>query len=268
MKALLTGILLCAALFTSAQEGINKLDANGKKQGKWEKKFDNGQVRYTGQFKDDKPVGVFFYYYENGVKSSEVTYVSESDLSHSVHFHTNGVKMSEGDYFKQQRHGEWRYYDNKTLISMIEHYDNGILTGDQTVFYLNGKPSAEYIYVNGLKTGPFKEYFSDGKEKIVGTYLDNNFDGDYVQYYDDGTLYIKGQYKAAVKDGMWYYYSTDGKVMAQEMWDVGKLIRKVLAEGYEEVLEPVDLPEEKLLDEDTIMEQYFNEMNGMQSDGK
>ena len=50
--------------------------------------------------------------------------------------------------------------------------------------------------------------------------------------------------------------------MAQELWDVGTLVKKVLAEGYEERIEPMELDEKDVLDENSVMEQYFNELNG------
>jgi antitoxin component YwqK of YwqJK toxin-antitoxin module len=268
MKALicLFSVFLSFSLF--AQGDINKIDANGLKQGTWEKKFENGQVRYRGQFVDDKPVGTFFYYYEEGGKSYEVAYESESDVSHAKFFHKNGVVMSEGDYFKRQKQGVWKFYDGKTVLSMVETYEAGILNGTQIVYYLNGKPSSKTPYVNGLKNGPFVEYFSNGKIKTEGTFLDDNYDQEFKQYYSDGTIYAEGQYRAAVKDGQWVYYAEDGQIMVQELWEHGKMKKRVRAEGYEEQFSPMELDPEKVLDENTIMEQYFNEMNGTGGDGQ
>jgi antitoxin component YwqK of YwqJK toxin-antitoxin module len=262
MRAFIFFISMLVASISFAQGDLNKVDANGLKQGTWEKKYENGQVRYTGQFKDDKPVGTFFYYYEDGSKSSEVTYVPESDVSHATFFHKNGAVMSKGDYYKQQKNGEWKFYDGKTVLSLVEHYKNGVVDGMQIVYFLNGKPSAQTPFVNGIKNGPFKEFFADGKVKIEGTFLDGNFEGEYKQYFSDGSIYMSGQYKAAVKDGEWRYHAEDGKIMAQELWDVGKLVKKVLAEGYEERIEPMELDEKDVLDENSVMEQYFNELNG------
>ena len=40
-------------------------DAAGKKQGYWKKKDEKNHLLYEGEFKDDKPVGKFKYYYPN-----------------------------------------------------------------------------------------------------------------------------------------------------------------------------------------------------------
>ena len=57
-------MLFLECSFLTAQSSINRLDENGLKTGKWEKKYTNGNIRYTGQFVKDKEVGVFLFYSE------------------------------------------------------------------------------------------------------------------------------------------------------------------------------------------------------------
>ena len=52
--------------FLGFSQPFNIIDDNGQKQGKWIKKYENGLNRYTGQFKNDIPYGLFHYYYESG----------------------------------------------------------------------------------------------------------------------------------------------------------------------------------------------------------
>ena len=63
IKIIFTSIFSIFTFFLFSQD-LNKTDANGKKQGDWKKYYENGFVRYQGQFKDDKPVGTFNYYYD------------------------------------------------------------------------------------------------------------------------------------------------------------------------------------------------------------
>ena len=53
-------LILLLIPFFSVSQTINEVDENNKKQGVWTKSFNNGGVRYKGQFKDDKPYGLFF----------------------------------------------------------------------------------------------------------------------------------------------------------------------------------------------------------------
>ena len=52
--------------FLSISQSINYVDNFGMKQGMWQKKYNNGNVRYVGFFKDNKETGLFRYFYEDG----------------------------------------------------------------------------------------------------------------------------------------------------------------------------------------------------------
>ena len=55
----------------SFSQNINKVDDFGRKQGVWQKNYQDGGVRYKGVFKDDVPIGVFHYYYHSGELQAE-----------------------------------------------------------------------------------------------------------------------------------------------------------------------------------------------------
>ena len=61
-------LILAALMFamTSVGQDFNRIDAKGRRQGPWRDFYPNGQLRYEGQFKNDKCKGVFKYYDELG----------------------------------------------------------------------------------------------------------------------------------------------------------------------------------------------------------
>lgn len=245
-------------LTSLAQESLNQTDAKGRKQGVWSKQYETGGDRYRGQFKDDKAIGVFFYYYDNGAKSSEVSYIGDEGIeAEAKFFHKNGTIMGEGRYKNQKKDGEWRYYDDQTVLSSVEHYQEGKLHGVSKVYFLDGTLAAEIPYVDGLKSGDFVEYFSDGSIRMKGTYQDNTYSGEYVQNFPDGKPMIKGQYKAAVKDGLWVYYADDGRIKAQQVYEKGKLIKEKIEEGFEPKEVPIDIEEKDKIDENQLLEEYY-----------
>ena len=65
-KQSLALILSALVLMPCVLEAQNKTDEKGRKQGKWSKAYPNGQVKYSGEFKDDKEIGTFSYYSKNG----------------------------------------------------------------------------------------------------------------------------------------------------------------------------------------------------------
>ena len=75
MKKLLLFLMLVPSLgFTQT---VNEVDANGLKQGVWEKTFDNGNLRYKGRFMNDNPHGIFMYYYDSGELQAEKEFFHE-----------------------------------------------------------------------------------------------------------------------------------------------------------------------------------------------
>ncbi|NCG30466.1 MAG: hypothetical protein GWP27_08395 [Bacteroidetes bacterium] len=251
-------IIFVSLLLSLPLVAQNQVDEDGQKQGKWEKKYENGNVRYQGQFEDDQAISTFFYYYENKVKSSEVTYWSEGKAS-AKFFHNNGVIMGKGPYLNQQKDGDWVFFDNQAKKSMTESYVNGVLQGQSQVFYLNGQVSATFSYTDGRKDGAFKEFFPDGKVKIAGTYQDDTYDGQYVQYYQDAKVLRKGAYKAAVKDGLWVHYDTDGRIIGQELYEKGKLVKEKWEEGHEPAEEKMELEDADILNEQQLQERFLQQ---------
>ena len=252
-------VIFMTSITGYAQETLNQTDNEGRKQGTWSKEYENGQERYRGQFKDDLPVGTFFYYYEDGGKSSEVQYEGGDGVrAKATFFHKNGAIMAEGYYENQKKVGTWKYYDDQTILSSVEEYKDGKLHGTSVVYFLNGQVAAEVPYVDGLKTGPFVEYFQDGTVRMKGTYQDNTYTGEYKQYYQGGQIMIEGQYKAAVKDGLWVYYADNGAIKAQQVYEKGKMVKEKIEEGFEPETVPIDIEEKDKIDEQQLIDEYYN----------
>lgn len=269
MKNYFTFILvffLCTVSVFAQEGNMNQLDADGKKHGSWTVDYPNNpddpdapkdQPRYSGQFEHGKPIGVFFYYYDTGEKSSQVEHVNDG-FANAKFFHRNGAIMGEGQYLNGQKVGEWKFYDSQAILSSEEPYKDGKIDGVVKVYHLNGALAAKVPYVEGLKNGPFSEFATNGDTLIVGTYADNTFDGEYTQYYEGGQIYMKGKYRAAVKDGLWIYYADDGRVKAQQVFNKGKLVNEKIEEGFEVKEFKEVLEEDDIIDEDKAVDDFMN----------
>jgi len=75
--------LLLSVLFflnnANAQFLSNQSDAKGLRQGKWLAKYPDGKTRYEGSFRDNKPVGEWKRYHENGKLKANLYYKENSD---------------------------------------------------------------------------------------------------------------------------------------------------------------------------------------------
>ena len=206
---ILISLFLPMMLF--AQDRINVKDKNGKKQGVW-KKYENGQLLYEGQFKDDVPYGTFKYYHANGKLKSVTEFQQGVHKVRTVIYHENGHKASEGAYIDQQKDGEWRYYSDRDTLIQLEHYALGKKNGLWQTYSPTGILLEECNYLNDKKDGVSKSYYLNGVVSNEATYVAGETNGKSTAYYPNGKVSATGNYHNGLRDGEWNSYDVNGKI--------------------------------------------------------
>ena len=94
---------------------------NGQARG-W---YSNQQLQYQGQFRNNEPVGRFFWWHENGNRSTVGQFDRAGDRSGRwIWWHENGLKKIEGNYKDDQPSGVWRSWDKAGKLIKNKDYDN------------------------------------------------------------------------------------------------------------------------------------------------
>ena len=94
---------------------------NGQARG-W---YSNRQLQYQGQFRNDEPVGRFFWWHENGNRSTVGQFDRAGDRNGRwIWWHENGMKKIEGSYKDDQPSGVWRSWDQTGKLIKNKDYDN------------------------------------------------------------------------------------------------------------------------------------------------
>lgn len=202
-------ILFCGCFNVSSQEDFNRVNANGERIGVWKKYHNNGRMRYRGQFKNGKEVGVFKYY---SIVSSDhpiaIKTFSEGSNIAQVEFYTEkGVLKSNGKMNGKNRIEKWYYYFEDGLAVMSEeNYKNGKLDGASKTYYRTGKVTEEMNYKNGILHGNLKRYADNGILIDDVTYVEGKLNGK-AKYYDlEGNLIYTGDYENDERVGKWEFY--------------------------------------------------------------
>lgn len=198
---LIFGLFTC--LFVTAQ---NKVDDQGLKQGPWERYFEDGQLRYKGQFIDDKEVGVFYFYNQN--PKYHLAIKKEYDSSGNAYcefYGPNDVLEAHGYMLGKNKINTWVYYDKGAMI-LQENYSNGVLEGVSKVFHTNGQVVEAKSYKKGKLDGSFLRYSKYGKVLSEETYVNNVKQGQANYYNQEGELILTGQYSNDSKTGVWKYF--------------------------------------------------------------
>lgn len=213
-KGLFLWIFLMAIQLSFAQELWNQLDAKGNRHGKWMKYYDNGSIRYQGEFLHGKEIGIFKFYTEENAKTPDFTkeFATNSNLVKIKYFYADGKLKSEGQMKEKDRIGQWIYFfkDGKTKLSE-ETYQNGVLTADYKIYYSNGKLTEWSIYKNGLLNGTSKRYTEEGILVEEINYSDGKLNGEARYFNNNGELILKGTYLNDVSVGAWEAYE-NGKL--------------------------------------------------------
>ena len=240
MRNYLTLVLCFLSLTLFAQ--VNQTDAKGRKQGKWEKVYPGTRVfMYKGEFKDDKPIGTFYYFYKSG-KFKAVIEHSDTPRSVGYFYHETGGVMSFGIYNNLKKDSIWINWDNQGRLSSKETFKNDSLHGQKVVFYLpteegdkSQRPMTLYTYNNGVLHGEFKEFFPSGKLKTSGTYENGKKVGVWDSYHVDGGKMMMERYKDGARHGWCIGYDKSGKEEGKRYyyygrWLEGKELKQVMSE--------------------------------------
>lgn len=221
---------------------FNMYDSNHKKTGFWKNYYDNGKLRYSGYFEDDKPVGRMIKYYPGGIIQAIMVFEKRNDVSRVKLFSENGKMIAEGKYNGRLKDSVWNYYSSfDGSLTMRESFLYGKRNGTSSRFYSNGKPSEILEWENDFEHGKWEQYYENGDLRLECSYNQGNRDGNFRSFYPGGKLSITGEYKNGLMNGIWTYYKEngdkdyeaeyiDGKMLPNEAYDrkTEEFSRKIL----------------------------------------
>jgi len=182
------------------------VDSQGSKQGHWDAYYQDGQLRYKGQFKDDQEVGTFYFYRQYPKYHLAIKKVYDSlGTAYCEFFTPNDLLEAHGYMSGKIKVNTWVYYDKGSMI-LEEVYSNGVLEGVSKVFHTNGEVVESKTFKKGVLNGPYIRYSKYGKIMSHENYLNNVKEGKASYYNQQGELILTGNYSNDLKTGVWSYF--------------------------------------------------------------
>ena len=216
---LLAAFLVFAMTAAFAQD-YNQTDSKGRRQGLWTGYHSNGQKRYDGQFKNDKPRGLFNYYDENGNLQATNKFDKSGEKAENKTYAPDGTLVAEGIYVNQKKEGKWRYYDKSGRLVLVEDNKNGLVDGWSKIFNPEtGTLAEETEFVKGLPHGMCRKYRENGLLLMECQYANGKLEGVSKTYYPNTSLKEEGNYCQGEKCGQWKTYNEDGDLVAVDSYD-------------------------------------------------
>lgn len=230
MKRILATIFAFVVVLSAfAQPTLNYMDANGKKQGHWVIKYDNGNIKMEGDFKNNVPIGQLKKYHENGQLKYDMNY-SEKDanLVTVVMYDASGELAAKGQYYAKKKNGLWQYFGDNNKLLMEENYNHGLLDGKSVVYWQSqeNQPMEIKNWKDSLREGEWLWFYEDGKIRQKAAYKADKLDGEFLVFFADGSKHIDGKYADNVRDGLWQYFNEDGSLRIKIEYNKGKIMNE------------------------------------------
>lgn len=184
-----------------------------------------GKKSKEGVYKSGLQNGKWTYYYENGSKLAEGTFLNGEENN----------KAAEDNLPKNGREGKWFNYYKNGNIQRESNWLKGNLEGMIKTYFEGGKIHEEAYYKNGKLNGYYKLYSEEGKMIEEGNYINDLQDGNWKYYHENGKLKANGKFikgdggnKGPTgipkngRDGNWLFYYDNGKSQSDYHYINGK----------------------------------------------
>ena len=248
---------VCMCILYAQEEKTNQLDNQGNKTGIWKKYYENGNVRYEGTFKNNKPIGILKRYYPGGILQAEMYFSPDGETSYTKLFYKSGKIAATGKYINNQKDSTWLFYSfYNGRIAIKEDYKKGDLHGFSYRFYDNGDVSEKTEWEDGQKNGLWEQYYENDSVRLRTYYSNGLREGIFESWHNNGKPSIKGQYKEGVMDGLWHHFNEEGELQYTLEYIKGKMLPNP---EYEKLQEDFSKKVNELLKEKVETEPNFND---------
>jgi antitoxin component YwqK of YwqJK toxin-antitoxin module len=221
---------------------FNQTDSRGMKQGFWKKYYPNGILMYNGFFKDDKPCGEMYRYYESGGIKVVMKFTQGAGEAGSSLYYENGKLAAKGNYIGTEKDSTWEYfsfYDQS--LKARETYNKGMRNGFSLHYYPDGTVSEKLEWKNNMKEGIWEQYYPDQKLMTKGTYKENKLNGPFYVYNENGSISLQGFFLNNLRQNKWIFYKEDMTIELEVTYNNGKPDKEdILTEKQKEIIKMID----------------------------
>jgi antitoxin component YwqK of YwqJK toxin-antitoxin module len=233
---------------------INQTDANGLRQGRWQKLQSNKKPLYDGYFKDGKPVGEWKRFHSGGQVKAIINYRADSDSADTKLFDEWGKKVAEGIYLNEKKSGLWIYFSENKIVA-DEHFKADEKHGKSHKYYESGEVWEETDWVNGKQEGSYSVFFKSGEPFFQCKMSNNMRDGMCLTYFQNGRVELEANYKNGLHNGEWKYFDSDGKYLYSLFYNEGKLLNPNVRDSIANLkLQNMEKGKDSLIDPEKYMQ--------------
>nr|WP_321221556.1 tetratricopeptide repeat protein [uncultured Psychroserpens sp.] len=212
--------------------------------------FVSAYVNQLYEIFSDNPKRQLSHSYEEGVLRGEGLFKNNVLTGEWTFYDSNGRKISDGYYNKKgEKENKWTWYHDNGSIREIANYKEGKTSGENKLYYDNGKPyimttskNGEFngaytyylkqgglkqkkIFKDGKLSGKYMSYFDVGEDLIEYdiNYKDDEVQGDAIEYYANGNTYSVINFKNGKRNGNETQYYRNGQISMKSTYKDNQL---------------------------------------------
>jgi antitoxin component YwqK of YwqJK toxin-antitoxin module len=209
---------------------------------------------YEGRFANDKPVGDWKRYHDNGKLQATIAYSEKSDSAFATLFDLTGTKIAEGAYINQVKVGTWKYFTGGKLVSE-DQFSDGVKNGVSRRFYSSGKVLEYSELKAGKKHGQYVAYFENGQPYLEVAWANDQREGACRSYFENGKTELEAAYLAGQRHGEWKYFNDKGELLFTLKYQNGELLNpNVLDSVQNQKLNQMDQNKGKIVDPEQFIQ--------------
>ena len=191
--------------------------------------FPGGKIRHKFNYEKGRKKGINITYYPNGDQRKVEKEIGENYFE-ITNFQPNNSLISKTYLRRGKAVGTWKYFFETGGIKQSENYKNGVLVGEQIIYYLSKTGTSlikqRFSYINGKKGGISTVYYKSGNRKSEIFYEKDIIKGLVKNYYESGKIESRGNQYRNRKTGRWQYFDSNEKLIKEEMYRGGIIVKK------------------------------------------
>jgi len=164
--------------------------------------------------------GLHIYYYPNGNKKEEITYMNGMKNGIQINYDSNGFIYSKTTYRDDCRSGDQVIIYSDKMTHERKSYVDDMLHGYNEIYY-SGKIKVKIPYVYGIKHGVEIQYDDIGRETMRYSWINGKISGVLNEFYPSGKLKLIIDYKDNQVHGNISVYNEEGVLIGQKKFRDG-----------------------------------------------
>jgi antitoxin component YwqK of YwqJK toxin-antitoxin module len=142
-------------------------------------------------------------------------------------YYDNGQMKGERHFKELFTDIAWYCEDDPVLVKTAKMHPSNqdILHGKHIEWYENGQISEETNYKDNKEDGKMASWYKDGQKLAEGNYKNDELNGKWISWYEDGQKSQEGKSINGKKEGKWTEWDENGKIIVQDNYKGGKLVK-------------------------------------------